>query len=278
MIIWISSYPKSGNTWLRSLISSYYFTKDGNFKFEILKNISQFPQKKFFNKKIDKPGEVSLYWESAQKEIIEDKKIKFLKTHNSLLAINGNNFTSSQYALGAIYIIRDPRNILTSLCNHYELTYEEGISFMTNDRKSIIDPNEKSDFSDFQYLSSWSKHVSSWSKTSQLRKMIIKYEDLEADPYKTFRDVVVFINTLSNHDSKINEKKLNNSLITTEFEVLKAAENKKGFLESINSQKTDNKIKFFNLGFKNKWQNIVPNTYHEKINSIFKEDLINLGY
>ena len=223
MIIWISSYPKSGNTWLRSLISSYYFTKDGNFKFEILKNISQFPQKKFFNKKIDKPGEVSLYWESAQKEIIEDKKIKFLKTHNSLLAINGNNFTSSQYALGAIYIIRDPRNILTSLCNHYELTYEEGISFMTNDRKSIIDPNEKSDFSDFQYLSSWSKHVSSWSKTNQLRKMIIKYEDLEADPYKTFRDVVVFINTLSNYDSKINEKKLNNSLITTEFEALKAA-------------------------------------------------------
>ena len=278
MIIWISSYPKSGNTWLRSLISSYYFTEDGNFKFEILKNISQFPQKKFFNKKINKPGEVSLYWESAQNEINKDKKIKFLKTHNSLLAINGNNFTSHKYALGAIYIIRDPRNILTSLCNHYELTYEEGISFMTNDRKSLIDPNEKSDFSDFQYLGSWSNHVSSWSKKNQFRKMIIKYEDLEADPYKAFRDIVVFINTLSNLDSKIDEKKLNNSLITTKFETLKAAENKKGFLESINSQKTNNKIKFFNLGFKNKWQNIVPNTYHKKINSIFKEDLINLGY
>ena len=48
MIIWLSSYPKSGNTWLRSLISSYYFTRDGNFEFEILKNIPQFPKKDFF--------------------------------------------------------------------------------------------------------------------------------------------------------------------------------------------------------------------------------------
>ena len=31
MIFWIASYPKSGNTWLRTLISSYYYSKDGVF-------------------------------------------------------------------------------------------------------------------------------------------------------------------------------------------------------------------------------------------------------
>lgn len=52
MIIWIASYPKSGNTWVRSLISSYYFTKDGNFDFSLLSNIDQYPQQKFFDRKI----------------------------------------------------------------------------------------------------------------------------------------------------------------------------------------------------------------------------------
>ena len=278
MIIWISSYPKSGNTWLRSLISSYYFTEDGNFKFETLKNIPQFPQQKFYKKKINTPGEVSSHWLSAQSEIIKDKKIKFLKTHNSLLSINGNEFTSLQHTIGAIYIIRDPRNVLTSLCNHYELTYDEGISFMNNDRKSIIDPNEKGEYSDFQYLSSWSNHVSSWTKKNKLRKMLIKYEDLETDPYKVFRDVIVFINTISNFENKIDEKKLENSLRTTEFETLKAKENENGFLESIISQKKNKQIKFFNLGFKNKWKDVIPNAFHEKINNVFKADLIKLDY
>ena len=49
MIFWISSYPKSGNTWLRILLASYYYTNDGIYDEKVLKNIDQFPQKKFFN-------------------------------------------------------------------------------------------------------------------------------------------------------------------------------------------------------------------------------------
>ena len=44
MIIWISSYPKSGNTYLRSFLSAYYFSKDGKFDFYLLLNIHQFPE------------------------------------------------------------------------------------------------------------------------------------------------------------------------------------------------------------------------------------------
>ena len=278
MIIWIASYPKSGNTWLRSLISSYYFTSNGKFEFENLKNISQFPQKKFFKDKITKPGEISLYWQSAQNEIIKEKKIKFFKTHNSLLAINGNNFTTSKYTLGTIYIIRDPRNVLTSLCNHYELTYKEGISFMSNDRKAIFDPNQKDDFSDFQYLSSWSNHVNSWVKTKLSKKMIVKYEDLENNPHKVFYEIILFINSITNFETKINEEKFKNCLMTTEFNKLQTNEKENGFIESIKSKNSKKKIKFFNLGFKNKWKKIIPKIYHEKINELFSEDLIKLGY
>ena len=48
MIVWLASYPKSGNTFVRSLLSSYIFSKDGNFNFELLKEIKQFPDNSLF--------------------------------------------------------------------------------------------------------------------------------------------------------------------------------------------------------------------------------------
>ena len=43
MFIWLASYPKSGNTLLRSMLASYFFSKDGIFNFDLIKNIKQFP-------------------------------------------------------------------------------------------------------------------------------------------------------------------------------------------------------------------------------------------
>ena len=48
MIIWLASYPKSGNTWVRSIISSLLYSDDGDFNFELIKKIKQFPEKKYF--------------------------------------------------------------------------------------------------------------------------------------------------------------------------------------------------------------------------------------
>ena len=53
MIIWLASYPKSGNTWLRSFLVSYYFSNDGNFRFEDLSRIPDYPNKIFFDENID---------------------------------------------------------------------------------------------------------------------------------------------------------------------------------------------------------------------------------
>ena len=276
MIIWIASYPKSGNTWVRSIISSYFFSKTGNFNFSLLKNISLYPGPKYFNTKIRKPGEVSLFWEMSQKNIIQNQRITFLKTHNALVALNNRNFTTEKTTLGAIYIIRDPRNILSSLKNHYGFKdYNEALEFMTNKKKYIWDVRKEKDFSGFQFLGSWSDHYKTWIKNTKFKTLLIKYEDLENDCYSTSHKLIKYI-LLLNGKNKVDEKKLFKSVETTKFDILKKKEKETGFDESI---KVNNINKsFFFLGPENKWKNKLPKEILSKAEKEFEDDLNYFSY
>ena len=202
MIIWIASYPKSGNTWIRSLLSSYLFSDNGKFNFKLLKNIEQFSSKNLslkFQKNLSYQTRISKNWIPSQKIINQDNKIRFFKTHNAMCAINGNKFTDKFNTLAAIYVVRDPRNLITSLANHYELNLDETFSFLTNKRKIIFPINrgaEKKDIKeneDFNFLGDWSDHYQSWKNINFCPIKIIKYEDLLTDVQKVFVSTLDFL-------------------------------------------------------------------------------------
>ena len=122
MIIWISSYPKSGNTWVRSFISTLLFSKDGEANLKNIKKTYQFTLRSHFKNILDdfhSLKKISENWIKSQEIINLDSKVKFLKTHHAFCNVNGNNFTNLQNTLGVIYIIRDPRNVITSILHHY---------------------------------------------------------------------------------------------------------------------------------------------------------------
>ena len=119
MIIWIASYPKSGNTYIRSFLSAYFFSKNGDFDFELLKNIEQFPDKQFFKGFVNNLDVASQNWLPIQRDIVKRKKVKFLKTHSAFISINNNQFTNADTTLGSVYIVRDPRSIMASIMNHF---------------------------------------------------------------------------------------------------------------------------------------------------------------
>ena len=277
MIIWLASYPKSGNTWVRSFLSAYYFTDDGKFSFDLLNNFKQFPSKDFINMKLKDPGEIVNYWHSIQDRLMENKKIKMLKTHNALISFNKTKFTLPKYSLGAVYILRDPRNLITSLKDHTDITYEEALKFMCNEDTILYDTSS-GDYDATHFIGSWSTHYKSWTSDNNIKTMVIKYEDLEIDSNKIFKDLVIFINKLLKNSDVIDEEKFHNSLKSTNFANLKKKEELGEFKENVISLKTNKKVKFFNLGFANKWQKILPNEIKSKVNEKFADDIKNLNY
>ncbi len=277
MIIWIASYPKSGNTYLRSFISSYYYSKKGKFDFDLLLKILQFPSIKFSKKKINSELEASQSWIYNQQQFFSGDKIHFVKTHNSLDNYKGNSFTTKNLSLGAIYIVRDPRNLITSMTHHYSLNYEEAYLKLINDKQTLLEKSTDGDYSNFTFLGSWSNHYKSWKNTNDFKTLFIKYEDLENDKLDTFKKIVYFINRLKGDTSLINEKKLINSINSTNFSNLRNKEENEGFEESIYSR-SGKKKRFFNLGFNNRWQKILPKNILLKLNNTLQNDLNTLGY
>jgi len=273
MIIWLASYPKSGNTLVRSILASLIYSKYGNFNFNLLKKIDQYPQKKHFEGLTDKFGnllELSKFWVLSQDKLNVDKKIKFLKTHHLRCGINNYTFTNKNNTAGVIYIVRDPRDVVISYAKHSSYSIEDcSIDMMTSDNCIFTNKNLIS------LLGSWSDHYNSWTKNNK-NLLVIKYEDLLSNKKKETTKIINFINNFIN--ISISNEKINNCLSSTTFENMQSMEEKGLFTENNIDEKIGKKIKFFNEGKKNQWENILESKIRMEIEKKFKNEMNELKY
>jgi len=275
MIIWIASYPKSGNTWLRSLISSYYFSKD-KFNLSDLKTIPNFSVNDFINNNliIQNGVDVAKQWLNVQREINKNyKKTLFFKTHNACVAINNNLFTDSNNTAGCIYVVRDPRNVITSYKNFEKKTYEEILYHMKN-KEAYLFSQKKSEFKSFEFIGSWADNYNSWFHNKLgIPICLIKYEDLVKDTLGELRKIIDFIaNVQSIKNYSFNIEKAERVVVDASFENLSKMERDGDFNEARSNQK------FFNMGEKNNWQKLLSVSIKENIEQCFYSEMKELNY
>ena len=279
MIIWISSYPKSGNTWVRALLSSYFYSKDGNFHFDLLEHIKEFPKHSDYLNEISVSrniAEIAKEWIPAQRKLNlkHNNSTFFLKTHSTICNVEGSHFIDKENSLGAIYVVRDPRNVILSLSNHFDLSIEKSLEMICNKKQIITNPTKKNRYIGFTVLSDWQNHYRTWKNCKLVEVKIVKYEDLILSPKNTFISILNFINKFMQVD--IDEDRIKNVLMSTEFSKLQQSENKYGFKESSNMSGFNKK--FFNLGPKNDWRHILDDRNRNKIEKCFQVEMKELGY
>ena len=162
MIIWIASYPKSGNTWVRAILSALEYTEDGIYNPEKLSKITKFPHPVFFNdftKDYHNVHEIKKLWISAQQKINLKNNFTYFKTHHVNCKMGIYPFTDTQNTAGSIYIIRDPRNVVTSFANHFVKDIKEARDVMFNVLMTGTKPPGI-----FELVGSWSQNYESWIK------------------------------------------------------------------------------------------------------------------
>lgn len=266
-IFWLASYPKSGNTLLRFILISLFFTKDGVFSFDKTKFISQFDilpnikrNKNIFGDEYNKIGNMNIFYkyinELQSKEALGFKEdFMFLKTHSGLFKLSENSFTTEGNTRGIIYILRDPRDVSISWSKHNGIDIDKSIEFMKDSYAYYKWPKRLNDKETYNertipktLMSSWEKHVISWTQIKwKTPLLILKFEDLVYDKINTVKKIVTFFE--KNYDFKFNniDEKINNIIKTTEFGNLKKHEKENGFVEATKHNS------FFSVGKKNQW-------------------------
>jgi len=276
MIIWLASYPKSGNTWLRMFLKSYFLKPGEKFGLENsrLDNFKSqgFPDQEMLDHlKVDyfKFEEIARNWEAMQDYINLNNQTNYVKTHNAMCTVGPYKFSTTRNTKGAIYLVRDPRDVLVSLSHHNGYGFEKSLEHFSSSYNFEY-PSSGNKRYKKTLMGTWSDHYKSWKNFKSCKTLIVKYEDMVLDEYNTFKKIIKYLEEVDG--TEYNEEKLIKALNQTQFNELQKMEKKEGF-----SEKGKGEL-FFRKGKTGEWKKDLSVNLIKKIEEMFSKEMIELGY
>jgi hypothetical protein len=270
-IVWLASYPKSGNTWLRSFLANLIANRPTPVALADLPNYGRLEaDPELYSQAAGRP---SAELDFAQLCALRPKvhmalaaaapRTVFVKTHSMAGALDGVPLLTPQVSAGAICIVRNPLDVAISMAHHFGIGFDEAIDYLGDERAAT----ENSALFVTEFLGSWSQHVRSWADMDSARILVLRYEDLLQKPAKTFGKVARLVG-LDTDRSRVER-----AIAHASFASLAGMEKRDGFIEVPIKGK-----QFFRAGRANQWREVLTGEQVRRIIARHREQMLRFRY
>ncbi len=262
-IIWLASYPKSGNTWFRIVLTHVMQASNqeldlntqgiigtGSAARSLMDHALGFDSTLLTDSELMPLRPMIYRWYGEQ-----STEVKYFKIHDMFYQVDDPSpLVPIDTSLGIIYFIRNPLDVVISFASHMNCSIDDAILQMNRPFLSLGGSVSNRMSQVRQICSSWSAHVKSWTSVKDIRLLVLRYEDMSVSPFATFYKALHFLKM------PFSETILLNALEKSQFEKLKQYEQSFGFRES-----SPLSGGFFRKGIVGDWENMLS---PEQINRI----------
>jgi hypothetical protein len=271
-VVWIASYPKSGSTWLRAFLHNYVREPSEPHDINNLMDLTTGESSAARYRRHD-PRPASAYSIAdvqrmrplVHRELAAaNPGLVFVKTHNALLVVEGVQTITKDVTAGAIYILRDPRDVVISFSRHLGRPIDETIGIMADIEAATGGSDEKV----YERLSSWSAHVHFWTRRPHPELHVMRYEDMLASPEAAFGGLIRFLG------QEPPTERLARAVRFSDFTVLQEQEQARGFIE----QPARSSGPFFRSGKTGQWREVLTKAQLTRIERNHGEVMRRFGY
>ena len=271
-ILWLASYPKSGNTWLRAYLANLFRNPPKPIPINELPSYALgdnflIHYEQLSGRKADTltPDEITALRPKVHEWFALSRgDTVFVKTHNACVLANGQPLITPSATAGAIYVIRNPLDVTVSFASHYQVTHERAVELLCDENHML--PAVTGQIQ--QVLLSWSSHARSWLKAPGMRLHLMRYEDMQERPVKTFAALSKFLGLPEDPE------RVKRAIKFSSFRELKKQEENSGFIEA----RPDGKSRFFRAGKVGSWRGVLRDDLVERLIEKHREMMIEFGY
>ncbi|MFQ5565802.1 MAG: sulfotransferase domain-containing protein, partial [Paracoccaceae bacterium] len=180
-LVWLASYPTSGNTWLRAFLANYFIDSATPVSINEMQKISFGDSSapayaelgRCDPRRLD-PARLAALRERHLERVSRNGEVNFVKTHNAHIRIAGRWLIPARLTRAAVYLIRDPRDMVLSYADHFALDPSRAADAIGSAHNRV--PANARTVT--QFLGDWSGHVKSWTRARDFPVLVLRYEDL----------------------------------------------------------------------------------------------------
>lgn len=274
--VWLASYPKSGNTWMRiGLIT----LRDGGGAVDLARMTNNIGIFLAMRQRLDMALDIDSSDLSIEEVQLLRPKIYGLIDHQGRettiwkihdcweRTTDGEAMFPAEATAAALYLVRDPRDVAVSFAHHFEVTIDKAIELMADPDYRVAAKKNSSHYHLPQHYSNWSGHVTSWLDQSGLQPILIRYEDMVADFAAALRRASAALNWNSNAAA------IQATVDATRFERLRMQEQAGNFPEGLGGERL-----FFRRGIAGGWRDTLSPAQAARIEHDHGEVMERLGY